>query len=105
MGLDMSRLILVANRLPVSLDLSDGQVKVQDSVGGLATGMRGLSKQAQTSWVGWPEARRAAMNSARRSRSKAGGALGDGRVPVHPRRPRAFTRACPTASSGRYFTT
>ena len=50
----MSRLILVANRLPVSLDLSGGQVKIQDSVGGLATGMRGLSKQEQTSWVGWP---------------------------------------------------
>ncbi|HKO48762.1 MAG TPA: bifunctional alpha,alpha-trehalose-phosphate synthase (UDP-forming)/trehalose-phosphatase [Polyangiaceae bacterium] len=50
----MSRLILVANRLPVSLDLSDGQVNVQDSAGGLATGMRGLSKQEQTSWVGWP---------------------------------------------------
>ena len=50
----MSRLILVANRLPVSLDLSDGQVKVQDSAGGLATGMRGLGKQEQTSWVGWP---------------------------------------------------
>jgi len=50
----MSRLILVANRLPVSLDLSDGQVKVQDSSGGLATGMRGLSKQERTSWVGWP---------------------------------------------------
>jgi trehalose 6-phosphate synthase/phosphatase len=54
MGELMSRLILVANRLPVSLDLSDGQIKVQDSAGGLATGMRGLSKQAQTSWVGWP---------------------------------------------------
>jgi len=50
----MNRLILVANRLPVSLDLSDGQVNVQDSAGGLATGMRGLSKQERTSWVGWP---------------------------------------------------
>ena len=50
----MSRLILVANRLPVSLDLSNGQVKVQDSSGGLATGMRGLGKQEKTSWVGWP---------------------------------------------------
>jgi trehalose 6-phosphate synthase/phosphatase len=50
----MGRLILVANRLPVSLDLSDGQVKVQDSAGGLATGMRGLSKQEKTSWIGWP---------------------------------------------------
>jgi len=56
MGFGMSRLILVANRLPVSLDLSDGEVKIQDSAGGLATGMRGLSKQEQTSWVGWPGA-------------------------------------------------
>jgi trehalose 6-phosphate synthase/phosphatase len=54
MAVRMGRLILVANRLPVSLDLSDGQVKVQDSAGGLATGMRGLGKQEQTSWVGWP---------------------------------------------------
>ena len=50
----MSRLILVANRLPVSLDLSEGQVRIKDSGGGLATGMRGLSKKEQTSWVGWP---------------------------------------------------
>ena len=52
----MSRLILVANRLPVSLDLSDDQVRIQPSSGGLATGMRGLSKAEQTSWVGWPGA-------------------------------------------------
>jgi trehalose 6-phosphate synthase/phosphatase len=56
MAAAMSRLILVANRLPVSLDLSGGQVKVQDSSGGLASGMRGLSKQEHVSWVGWPGA-------------------------------------------------
>ncbi|HET7543935.1 MAG TPA: bifunctional alpha,alpha-trehalose-phosphate synthase (UDP-forming)/trehalose-phosphatase [Polyangiaceae bacterium] len=50
----MGRLILVANRLPVSLDSSSGQVEVQDSAGGLATGMRGLSRKEQTAWVGWP---------------------------------------------------
>ncbi len=52
----MSRLILVANRLPVSLDLSGDEVKVQDSHGGLANGMRGLTREEQTSWVGWPGA-------------------------------------------------
>ena len=52
----MSRLILVANRLPVSVDLSDGNVNIQPSNGGLATGMRGLAKAEQTSWVGWPGA-------------------------------------------------
>jgi trehalose 6-phosphate synthase/phosphatase len=50
----MSRLVLVANRLPVSVDLSEGNVNIQPSSGGLATGMRGLAKAEQTSWVGWP---------------------------------------------------
>ena len=50
----MSRLILVANRLPVSVDLSSGTVDIQPSNGGLATGMRGLAKAEETSWVGWP---------------------------------------------------
>ena len=50
----MGRLILVANRLPVSVDLSGGQVQIQPSSGGLATGMRGLSKAEHVSWVGWP---------------------------------------------------
>jgi len=50
----MSRLILVSNRLPVSVDLSDGGVSVQPSSGGLATGMRGLTAQQDTLWLGWP---------------------------------------------------
>jgi trehalose 6-phosphate synthase/phosphatase len=50
----MSRLILVANRLPVSVDLSGDTVNVKASSGGLATGMRGLAKAERTSWVGWP---------------------------------------------------
>ena len=52
----MSRLILVANRLPVSLDLDGDQITVHESHGGLASGMRGLSQEEQTSWVGWPGA-------------------------------------------------
>ncbi len=51
-----SRLILVANRLPVSVDLGDGRVNIKASSGGLATGMRNLAKAEQTSWVGWPGA-------------------------------------------------
>jgi trehalose 6-phosphate synthase len=50
----MSRLILVANRLPVSVDLAGGGVEIHPSSGGLASGMRGLGKAEQTSWVGWP---------------------------------------------------
>ncbi|HEX3777341.1 MAG TPA: bifunctional alpha,alpha-trehalose-phosphate synthase (UDP-forming)/trehalose-phosphatase [Polyangiaceae bacterium] len=50
----MSRLILVANRLPVSVDLAGGGVEIHPSNGGLASGMRGLGQAERTSWVGWP---------------------------------------------------
>lgn len=48
------RLILVSNRLPVSLQVRDGQVEVKASEGGLATGLRGLRDQREIIWIGWP---------------------------------------------------
>ncbi len=48
------RLILVSNRLPVSLKLGDGRIEVRPSEGGLATGLRGLREKKQISWIGWP---------------------------------------------------
>ncbi len=104
MGRTMRRLILVANRLPVSLDLSDGQVNVQDSSGGLATGMRGLAKQAQTSWIGWP----GGMPSNDEQRAQLDRKLAEhSATPVYLSTQEAerFTRVCRTASFGRYFTT
>jgi len=50
----MSRLVLVSNRLPVTVKVDRGQVTVGRSSGGLATG---LSKPHETSgglWIGWP---------------------------------------------------
>lgn len=48
------RLILVSNRLPVTITVRDGQPEVRRSVGGLATGLQGLHEHPDSVWIGWP---------------------------------------------------
>jgi trehalose 6-phosphate synthase/phosphatase len=50
----VSRLIIVSNRLPVTLASSDGAVTVTPSAGGLATGLRGPFERSGGLWIGWP---------------------------------------------------
>ena len=51
----MSRVILVANRLPVSIGTdADGALTVEASPGGLASGLAGVHARADTRWIGWP---------------------------------------------------
>ena len=50
----MSRLIVVSNRLPVTVTVSHGVATVQPSMGGLATGLRGPFERSQGLWIGWP---------------------------------------------------
>jgi trehalose 6-phosphate synthase/phosphatase len=50
----MSRLILVSNRLPVTVRAEKGDVSVQRSAGGLATGLRGPHERSKGLWIGWP---------------------------------------------------
>jgi trehalose 6-phosphate synthase/phosphatase len=51
----MSRVILVANRLPVSVGTDDdGRLTVEASPGGLASGLAGVHARAETRWIGWP---------------------------------------------------
>ena len=50
----MGRLIIVSNRLPVTVTHDDGQFALENSVGGLATGLRDLHERSDTLWVGWP---------------------------------------------------
>jgi trehalose 6-phosphate synthase/phosphatase len=50
----MSRLILVSNRLPVTLASGPGGVRVERSVGGLATGLRDAHERNGGLWIGWP---------------------------------------------------
>lgn len=48
------RLILVSNRLPVTVKLERGELHVSRSAGGLATGLRGPHEQSGGLWIGWP---------------------------------------------------
>ncbi|HEX8437605.1 bifunctional alpha,alpha-trehalose-phosphate synthase (UDP-forming)/trehalose-phosphatase [Archangium sp.] len=66
----MSRLLLVSNRLPVTVKADKDGVSVVRSAGGLATGLRGPHERSGGLWVGWPgevsrltEAQRASVNA------------------------------------------
>jgi trehalose 6-phosphate synthase/phosphatase len=50
----MSRLIIVSNRLPVTVRAEKGQVSVVRSSGGLATALRGPHERLDALWIGWP---------------------------------------------------
>jgi trehalose 6-phosphate synthase/phosphatase len=46
------RVILASNRLPVTVQLRDQQLSLEQSGGGLATGLKGLRERSL--WIGWP---------------------------------------------------
>lgn len=50
------RLLLVANRLPITLNKDDGAKEYSFSIssGGLVTGLSGLQKTTKFKWYGWP---------------------------------------------------
>jgi trehalose 6-phosphate synthase len=49
------RLLLVSNRLPITIKRSDeGDYSFNMSSGGLVTGLSGLSKSTKFIWYGWP---------------------------------------------------
>jgi trehalose 6-phosphate synthase/phosphatase len=50
----MARLILVSNRLPVTVHSAGSDVRVDRSGGGLATGLRGPHERSGGTWIGWP---------------------------------------------------
>ncbi len=49
-----SRSIIVANRLPVTVRIDEGQATLIPSVGGLATAMKPCHEAAESLWIGWP---------------------------------------------------
>ncbi|MCY1016631.1 bifunctional alpha,alpha-trehalose-phosphate synthase (UDP-forming)/trehalose-phosphatase [Pyxidicoccus sp. MSG2] len=50
----MSRLLLVSNRLPVTVKVEKDSVSVVRSAGGLATGLRRPHERSGGVWLGWP---------------------------------------------------
>jgi trehalose 6-phosphate synthase/phosphatase len=53
-GMHDGRLIIVSNRLPLTVDVREGHPTVRRSVGGLATGLRGPHERSGGVWIGWP---------------------------------------------------
>lgn len=49
-----NRLLLVSNRLPITIGQKDGEYTFSMSSGGLVTGLSGLSKTTKFQWYGWP---------------------------------------------------
>ena len=50
----MPRLIIISNRLPVSIVEKNGEFTLKPSAGGLATGLKSLATKHELIWVGWP---------------------------------------------------
>jgi trehalose 6-phosphate synthase/phosphatase len=49
----MQRLLIVSNRLPLTIQERKGDLHVEPSVGGLATGLRSWYKSSPSIWIGW----------------------------------------------------
>ncbi len=50
----MSRLVIISNRLPITVNRSDGELHYHPSAGGLATGLNSLDASYNKIWIGWP---------------------------------------------------
>lgn len=50
----MARIVIVSNRLPITIDRKQGEFIYYPSAGGLATGLRSLDQSTEKLWIGWP---------------------------------------------------
>jgi len=50
----MSRLLVISNRLPISVTRVRNELHFNRSVGGLATGLESFYKSCESLWIGWP---------------------------------------------------
>jgi trehalose 6-phosphate synthase/phosphatase len=84
------RVVIVANRLPVTVRVDGEDVHVQASSGGLATGLRGVHQQAGGAWIGWSGASGEESDSARRTVGHELAAIGAVSVPLNATEVAAF---------------
>jgi trehalose 6-phosphate synthase/phosphatase len=50
----MQRLLIVSNRLPFTIQEKKGDLHIEPSAGGLATGLSSWYKSCNSIWIGWP---------------------------------------------------
>ncbi len=61
-----SRVLIVSNRLPVTVRESKRGIVVEPSAGGLASGLRPYFQSASATWIGWPGPLSASLSDAAR---------------------------------------
>jgi trehalose 6-phosphate synthase/phosphatase len=61
-------LVIVSNRLPISVRKVDGKLEFFPSTGGLATGLATYTKLPGTKWIGWPGVASDGLTDAERER-------------------------------------
>ena len=49
-----ARILIISNRLPVSVKKTKRGLRFEPSIGGLATGLRSFHKSSNSLWIGWP---------------------------------------------------
>lgn len=62
----MSRLIIISNRLPVSVEKRQGRYVFHQSTGGVATGLSSVVRERDCIWLGWPGVSSARITAAER---------------------------------------
>jgi trehalose 6-phosphate synthase/phosphatase len=78
----MSRLLLVSNRLPITIEKQGSQLQISSSVGGLATGLDSFYRSQESMWIGWPGIAKESMRGP--DRAEISRRLAEERcVPVH----------------------
>ncbi len=50
----MSRIVIVSNRLPISIQKNKNKYHISPSAGGLATGLKSYHQSHNSIWIGWP---------------------------------------------------
>ena len=49
----MGKTIIISNRLPLQINISENKLEVSPSVGGLATGLKSFHEEGDSIWIGW----------------------------------------------------
>ena len=49
----MGKTIIISNRLPLQINISENELEVTPSVGGLATGLKSFHQEGDSIWIGW----------------------------------------------------
>ena len=50
----MSKIVIISNRLPLTVKKENGKLEYQKSIGGLVTGLKRYHEQSGSIWAGWP---------------------------------------------------